>query len=64
MEIAPLKERREDIPAMISYYLREATSVLTGQAQERSEYRIEEDAVALLCECDYSGNIRACGFDL
>jgi DNA-binding NtrC family response regulator len=59
IETAPLTERREDIPAMIAFYLREAASAVTGPDKQRETYRIEKDAVALLCEFDYPGNIRA-----
>lgn len=58
METVPLRERREDIPAMIAFYLREAAAV-TDRAKQCETYRIEEDAIALLCEFDYPGNIRA-----
>lgn len=57
-ETAPLRERREDIPAMIAFYLREAAAV-TDRAKQWETYSIEEDAVALLREFDYPGNIRA-----
>ncbi|MCU1264919.1 MAG: two component, sigma54 specific, transcriptional regulator, Fis family [Acidobacteria bacterium] len=58
-ETAPLRERREDIPAMIAFYLREAASAVTDPGKQCEPHRIEEDAVALLCEFDYPGNIRA-----
>jgi DNA-binding NtrC family response regulator len=58
METAPLRERREDIPAMIAYYLREAAAV-TNRINQCEPYWIEEDAAALLCQFDYPGNIRA-----
>lgn len=58
IETAPLRERREDIPAMISFFLREAAEC-TERTTQCEPYRIEEDAVALLCEFDYPGNIRA-----
>src|SRR6185436_9491302 len=58
IETAPLRERREDIPAMIAFYLREAAAV-TNRINQCEPYWIEEDAAALLCEFDYPGNIRA-----
>jgi DNA-binding NtrC family response regulator len=58
IETAPLRERREDIPAMIAFYLREAAEC-TDRTKQRQPYRIEKDAVVLLCEFDYPGNIRA-----
>jgi DNA-binding NtrC family response regulator len=58
IETAPLRERREDIPAMIAFYLREAAA-LTNRINQCEPYWIEEDAAALLCQFDYPGNIRA-----
>lgn len=54
IETVPLRERREDIPAMIDLYLREAASA----AGSSNRYRIECGAVELLCAFDYPGNIR------
>jgi transcriptional regulator with PAS, ATPase and Fis domain len=59
VETTPLRERREDIPAMIALFLREAPGAVAGRAKECETYRIEEEAVALLCAFDYPGNIRA-----
>src|SRR5258706_795840 len=59
METTPLRERREDIPAMIALFLREAAGAVAGRAKQGETYRIEEEAVAMLCAFDYPGNIRA-----
>jgi DNA-binding NtrC family response regulator len=59
LETTPLRERREDIPAMIALFLREAAGAVAGRAKQCETYRIEEEAVALLCAFDYPGNIRA-----
>ena len=59
IETAPLRERREDIPAMITLYMREAASAVVGQAKQFESYQIDDRAVALLCRCEYPGNIRA-----
>jgi DNA-binding NtrC family response regulator len=59
VETTPLRERREDIPAMIALFLREAAGAVAGRAKQCETYRIEEEAVALLCTFDYPGNIRA-----
>jgi transcriptional regulator with PAS, ATPase and Fis domain len=59
METPPLRDRRKDIPAMVALFLREAADVVIRSANQRDVYRIEEDALALLCEFDYPGNIRA-----
>ena len=59
VESTPLRERREDIPAMIALFLREAAGAVAGRAKQCETYRIEEEAVAMLCAFDYPGNIRA-----
>ncbi|CAN5860578.1 hypothetical protein BH18ACI4_BH18ACI4_23780 [soil metagenome] len=59
VETSPLRERREDIPAIVSRCLREAAEAVAKPANQREVYRIEEDALALLCEFEYPGNIRA-----
>jgi DNA-binding NtrC family response regulator len=58
IETVPLRHRREDIPAMIAFYLREAAAA-TNRTNQCEPYWIEEDAAALLCQFDYPGNIRA-----
>lgn len=59
IETVPLRDRREDIPAMIAFYLREAAGAVRIRTKEFATYRIADAAVALLCEFDYPGNIRA-----
>lgn len=54
----PLRERREDIPAMISMFLGEASAAIMGSNKCMS-YSIEDNALVLLCQLDYPGNIRA-----
>jgi len=58
IETVPLRERREDIPAMIAFYLREAAAA-TNRTTQCEPYLIEEDAAAMLCQFQYPGNIRA-----
>ena len=58
IEVAPLRARREDIPAMIDYYLRESAQTVTGNKEQDISFKIEQGAVELLLEYDYSGNIR------
>ncbi len=58
VETTPLRDRREDIPAMIAAFLCEAADPVNKSANQRAVYRIEEDALVLLTECDYPGNIR------
>src|SRR6266542_3876296 len=59
VETTPLRDRREDIPAMVALFLREAADAVAESAKQRVVYNIEEEALASLCELDYSGNIRA-----
>jgi DNA-binding NtrC family response regulator len=58
VETAPLRERREDIAAIIDCYLRDAARALGDSSSANKSYRIEQEAVELLCEFDYPGNIR------
>jgi DNA-binding NtrC family response regulator len=57
VEASPLRERREDIPAMIDSFLGEAAKA-ARPANQSELYRIDETAVELLCGLDYPGNIR------
>jgi DNA-binding NtrC family response regulator len=58
VETTPLRDRREDIPAMIALFLREAAPI-PGSDEQHCSYRFEEDALSLLYELNYPGNIRA-----
>lgn len=58
VETTPLRDRREDIPAMIALFLREAAAI-AGTDKQPWLYELEEDALSLLCAFDYPGNIRA-----
>lgn len=59
IETAPLRTHREDIPALITFYLREAAEAVSTSDYDCGTYRIDERAAALLYEYDYPGNIRA-----
>ncbi|HEY6803761.1 MAG TPA: sigma 54-interacting transcriptional regulator [Pyrinomonadaceae bacterium] len=59
IETAPLRERREDIPAMIALFMREAAIKVYGKVEQSMRYQIDDEAVELLCRCEYLGNIRA-----
>lgn len=59
IETAPLRTRRDDIPALIAFYLREAAGAISASDKENGTYHIDERAAALLYEYDYPGNIRA-----
>jgi len=58
IEVAPLRERREDIPALVDLFLREATAWVSKSSGREEEYRIEAGAVEALCAHDWVGNIR------
>lgn len=58
METFPLRDRREDIPAMIALFLREAASEIAGSRILDHRYCFQEGALTLLTEFDYPGNIR------
>jgi transcriptional regulator with GAF, ATPase, and Fis domain len=54
LAVAPLRERPEDIPALLDFYLREAARAIGRSAP----FLLEEGAASLLCAYDYPGNIR------
>ena len=58
LEAMPLRERREDIPSMTARFLREASTGIAGPSKECWVYRIEDDALTILTELNYPGNIR------
>jgi transcriptional regulator with GAF, ATPase, and Fis domain len=57
-EIAPLRERREDIPALVDLFLREAAETVSRLSGKKEEYRIETGAVELMCAAAWAGNVR------
>lgn len=59
IETAPLRSHREDIPALVGFYLREAAGAMSASGADSAAYGIDEPAMKLLCEYDYPGNIRA-----
>jgi transcriptional regulator with PAS, ATPase and Fis domain len=59
VETIPLRSRREDIPAMVALFMREASKANIEGNDGWSSYCIDQDALSLLCEFDYLGNIRA-----
>jgi transcriptional regulator with PAS, ATPase and Fis domain len=58
VQTTPLRDRREDIPAMVGLFLREAAGAIPEPATLNEPYRIEENALAMLCEFEYPGNVR------
>jgi transcriptional regulator of acetoin/glycerol metabolism len=59
VKTCPLRERREDIPAIVYGCLREAGDLMSDSVRHRESYTIEEDALELLCRAHYAGNIRS-----
>ena len=59
IETAPLRSHREDIPALVAFYLQEAAGAMSPSELNPIAYSIDESAMELLCEYDYPGNIRA-----
>ena len=51
LHVPPLRERREDIPVLVDGFLREL-------GKEPGSQSVEPDAMSLLMEYDYPGNIR------
>lgn len=52
LTIPPLRERREDIPALIFYYLKKL------EWKYQLEIRLETDALEALVDYDWPGNVR------
>jgi DNA-binding NtrC family response regulator len=44
---------------LVNLFLRDATNLTLGSEEDTGRYSIQEDALSLLCEFDYPGNIRA-----
>ena len=53
MEVPPLRERKEDIPLLVEYFIEELV-----QEQGRSSLGITEDALKRLAEYAWTGNVR------
>ena len=53
IESPPLRERRDDVPLLISHYLQHAAHELSVDAKA-----IDEPAMQLLCAFDWPGNVR------
>jgi DNA-binding NtrC family response regulator len=51
--IPPLRERREDIPALVEHFLRKH-----GRRTGRHAERLSEDAMKALLDYDWPGNVR------
>ena len=58
VETVPLRECREDIPAFIDLFLREAAETVSKLSGRTESYRIETGAVEVMCAFDWVGNVR------
>jgi DNA-binding NtrC family response regulator len=54
--VPPLRERRDDIPALVARFAREI-----GKQNGRPDVQVDAEAVALLAEQDWPGNVRELG---
>ena len=53
IEIPPLRERLEDVPLLINHFLQKQASATGGEQK-----KIDAEAVDILCQYDYPGNVR------
>jgi DNA-binding NtrC family response regulator len=53
LEIPPLRERKDDIPLLVAYFLKKYSSIM-----KKEIFKISEEALNLLINYDYPGNIR------
>ncbi|MGB9711302.1 MAG: sigma-54-dependent transcriptional regulator [Thermodesulfovibrio sp.] len=53
LEIPPLRERKDDIPLLVAYFLKKYSSIM-----KKEVFKISEEALNLLINYDYPGNIR------
>jgi DNA-binding NtrC family response regulator len=53
LEIPPLRERKDDIPLLVAYFLKKYSSIM-----KKEVFKVPEDALNLLINYDYPGNVR------
>ncbi len=53
IHMPPLRERREDIPALIAHFVQKYNDELNCQCAG-----FDEDATAMMCQCRWRGNVR------
>ncbi len=51
IEVPPLRERREDIPMLVEFYLRR-------EAENAPRKSISQEALSILCSAQWNGNVR------
>jgi len=57
IEASPLSTRRQDIPAMIGLFLRQASELISARSYTLP-FHVQDAALEVLCNADYPGNIR------
>jgi len=57
IEASPLSTRRQDIPAMIGLFLRQASELISARSYT-PPFHVQDAALEVLCNADYPGNIR------
>ena len=58
IEACPLRHRREDIPVMVDRFLSESDAI-SESTNRRDRFRIDKEALVLLSDFDYPGNLRS-----
>ncbi len=53
LRLPPLRERREDIPALVRHFLKKSAAELGVETK-----RLTDDAIKYLTSCDWPGNVR------
>lgn len=58
LEVLPLRERRDEIPAFVEHFLSEAAAAQGEVSGAPPSFRIEQRGIELLCGFGWGGNIR------
>ncbi len=53
IELPPLRQRREDVPLLVEFFLKRY-----ADQNKRESWKVEPEAMRLLCEYDWPGNVR------
>ena len=53
IQVPPLRERREEIPALIDYYLKRYS-----QSSDKGDFKLSQEALDLMVVYDWPGNVR------
>jgi two-component system C4-dicarboxylate transport response regulator DctD len=58
VEVAPLRERREDIPGLVEHFLDALNRADAGRAPDQPRPRVTREALERLLAHDWPGNVR------